>query len=127
MSGRTKSIEQIIGERIRARRTQMGLVQEQLAAALGISYQQIQKYESGASRITASRLLALAERLEVPVTYFFAGLPGAAAPEDDGEEVLALGRSRPVVELTRSFHQIRDDGVRLAITGLVRTVAERQV
>lgn len=126
MSGRAKSIEQIIGERIRARRTQMGLVQEQLAAALGISYQQIQKYESGASRITASRLLALAERLEVPVTYFFAGLPGAAAPEDDGEEGLALGRSRPVVELTRSFHQLRDDGVRLAITGLVRTVAERQ-
>jgi transcriptional regulator with XRE-family HTH domain len=126
MSSRAKSIEQTIGERIRARRTQMGLVQEQLAAALGISYQQIQKYESGASRITASRLLTLAERLEVPVTYFFAGLPGAMPAEDKGEESLALGRSRPVVELTRGFHQIRDDGVRLAITGLVRTIAERQ-
>ena len=126
MNGRVKTVEQIIGDRIRARRTQMGLVQEQLAVSLGISYQQIQKYENGANRITVGRLLELAERLEVPVTYFFAGLPGAVPAGNEAEAQAINGRHRPQIELARGFNKIREDGVRLAITGLVRIVAERQ-
>jgi transcriptional regulator with XRE-family HTH domain len=121
-----KSIEQIIGERIRARRAELGLRQEQLAAALGLSYQQIQKYENGSNRITVSRLLALAERLEVPVTYFFAGLPGATPPAA-GEAAPPLpARSPAQIELERGFSSLRDERVKQAMAGLVRTVAERE-
>jgi transcriptional regulator with XRE-family HTH domain len=126
MSARSKTVEQLIGERIRARRVELGLIQEQLATALGISYQQIQKYENGSNRITVGRLLALAERLEVPITHFFAGLPGAL-PAGEAEEVRPeAARPRSSIGLARGFARIRDDGVRLALTGLVRAVAERQ-
>lgn len=126
MSGRVRTIEQTIGDRIRARRTQMGLVQEQLAASLGISYQQIQKYENGANRITVGRLLELAQRLEVPVTYFLAGLPGSVPAGTESEAEAMQGRHRPQIELARGFNKILDDNVRAAVAGLVRTVAERQ-
>jgi transcriptional regulator with XRE-family HTH domain len=126
VSARSKTIEQEIGERIRTRRVELGLIQEQLAKALGISYQQIQKYENGSNRITAGRLLALAERLEVPITHFFAGLPGALPAEGAGEVRPEALRPRASIGLARGFARIRDDGVRLALTGLVRAVAERQ-
>lgn len=126
MSGRVKTVEQIIGDRIRARRTQMGLVQEQLAASLGLSYQQIQKYENGSNRITVGRLLELAERLQVPVTYFVEGLRGAVPAGDETEAALIGSRHRPQIELARGFNKIKDGHVRSAIAGLVRTVAERQ-
>jgi transcriptional regulator with XRE-family HTH domain len=126
MSARGKTIEQVIGERIRARRVELGLIQEQLATAVGISYQQIQKYENGSNRITVGRLLALAERLEVPITHFFAGLPGALPAGAAEEPPPEAPRSRSSIGLARGFARIRDDGVRLALTGLVRAVAERQ-
>ncbi|MCS6780987.1 MAG: helix-turn-helix domain-containing protein, partial [Geminicoccaceae bacterium] len=64
------SLDRRIGERIRLRRTELGLTQEQLASALGISYQQVQKYENGVNRISASRLAEIAQRLEVPIGWF---------------------------------------------------------
>ena len=73
------TVEQIIGERLRLRRTAFGLTQEQLGQTVGLSYQQIQKYENGSNQITVTRLLQLADRLAVPVAYFLAGLPGAEA------------------------------------------------
>jgi transcriptional regulator with XRE-family HTH domain len=118
-----KTIEQIIGERIRARRGELGLTQEALGATLGLSYQQVQKYEGGTSRITVDRLLALAERLEVPATHFFAGLPGAVPGEP---EPPPPPRSPVLLELARGFAQLHDDRVKQAVANLVRTVAERQ-
>jgi transcriptional regulator with XRE-family HTH domain len=127
MEGRRRTIEGIIGERIRARRTALGLVQEQVAAALGLSYQQLQKYENGSNRITVDRLLALAHRLEVPITYFFAGLPGATAAPDDGRGEADIPRpTRAGQEAVRGLDRIRDEGVRGALASLVRTVVERQ-
>jgi transcriptional regulator with XRE-family HTH domain len=108
MSMGRQSVEQIIGQRIRARRTELGLIQEELGAAVGLSYQQIQKYENGTNRITVARLLALAERLEVPVAYFLAGLDA------------------PIAEAMDARGAIRDDRVRLAVASLVRAVAERE-
>ena len=122
-SGRT--IEQLIGERIRARRTELGLVQEQLASALGLSYQQIQKYENGSNRITVDRLWRLARRLEVPITYFFAGLPGAV-PNEPAEDTPVPGPARAAQEVARGFGRIRDETVRSAVAALIRTVAERE-
>jgi transcriptional regulator with XRE-family HTH domain len=127
MDSRRRTIEQLIGDRIRARRIELGLVQEQLAAALGLSYQQVQKYENGSNRITVDRLLALAQRLEVPVTYFFAGLPGATPKGGGPGEPPSPSRARTGREVAQGFGRIRDEGVRGALAGLVRTCAERQV
>jgi transcriptional regulator with XRE-family HTH domain len=70
-----------LGRRLRRRRRLLGLTQQQLAGSCGVRFQQIQKYECGANRISASRLWQLSEALQVPVGYFFDGLPSdAAAP-----------------------------------------------
>lgn len=121
MPDRTQ-IDEHIGERIRLRRTELGLTQERLAASLAVSYQQIQKYESGANRIAADSLWRLALRLEVPISYFFDGLDG----DQDAGLTRALG-SRGGLDLLRGYAAIRDGGVKQALTGLVRAVAERTV
>ena len=72
-----------LGRRLRRRRRLLGLTQEQLALQVGIRFQQIQKYECGANRISAARLWQLAEALETPVAYFYDGLAEAAAREED--------------------------------------------
>jgi transcriptional regulator with XRE-family HTH domain len=111
MEKQGRSIEQQIGARIRARRMELGLIQEQLATALGISYQQIQKYENGSNRITVDRLLLLARRLEVPVAYFFASLP-------DGGRKGAGSEPR--------YAGVRDARTRAALTALARSISERE-
>jgi transcriptional regulator with XRE-family HTH domain len=124
MGTRTRRIDQYVGERIRLRRAERGLTQEQLAAALDVSYQQIQKYETGANRISAGRLYEIARKLGVDIGYFFAGLD-----TDQGPLALPLehgGRQRSAIELVRKFAQIRDPEVRAAIAGLVKTVVERE-
>jgi transcriptional regulator with XRE-family HTH domain len=117
-------IDRRIGERIRQRRTEVGLTQEQLALALGCSYQQIQKFENGANRIAAAQLWALAARLEVPVGWFFdedAGTAPAAASLDEHG-----GRQRAAIDVARGFARIDSHEVKLALAGLVRAVVERQ-
>jgi transcriptional regulator with XRE-family HTH domain len=120
--GRTKRIDAHVGERIRLRRTEFGLTQEQLAEALNVSYQQIQKYETGANRVSAGRMLEIARKLGVDVGYFFEGLSeddDLATPLEHG------GRQRSTIELVRKFDQIKDPEVRAAIAGLVKTIVDR--
>lgn len=121
---RERTLDRAIGERIRARRTELGLRQDQLAEALGVSYQQIQKFEGGASRIAAVQLLALARRLEAPIAYFMpegGGTdPAERPPAEQGP------RQRVALDLARSFGGIRDDEVRAALAALARAVAERE-
>jgi transcriptional regulator with XRE-family HTH domain len=122
MGNRTRPIDQHGGERIRLRRTERGLTQEQLAEALDVSYQQVQKYETGANRISAGRIFQIARKLGVEVGYFFDGLgegEDAAPPLEHG------GRQRSAIELVRKFAQIEDPEVRAAIAGLVKTIVER--
>jgi transcriptional regulator with XRE-family HTH domain len=76
------AIDLHVGKRLRRRRRLLGLTQQQLAESIGIRFQQIQKYECGANRVTASRLYELAVALNVPVNYFFEGLQTAATPAD---------------------------------------------
>lgn len=75
-----------VGRRLRRRRRLLGLTQSQLAESVGIRFQQIQKYEVGANRITASRLYELAMALRVPIGYFYQGLPGIPAEKDAPRE-----------------------------------------
>lgn len=117
-----KSIDAIIGSRLRTRRTQLGLSQEQLASAIGVSYQQIQRYENGVGRMTVSRLLELARKLEMPVGQLLDGLGDVEAAPEASVPRLSKGQ----LELAHGFGELRDEGVRAALAGLVRTVVERQ-
>ena len=100
------TIDVHLGKRLRRRRRLLGLTQQQLAGACGVRFQQIQKYECGANRISAARLWQLAEALEVPVGYFYDGLSALAAEDhanEDGGEVLAR---KETLDLIRAYYQL---------------------
>lgn len=126
-------IDLAIGSRLRLRRLAMGFSQETLARALGITFQQIQKYERGTNRIFASRLFHLAQVLRVPVSYFFQGLTSEGTQAADGSKSAVpaeenvqelLGRS-DTLKLIQAFNRISDPIVRRQIYALVRSVGER--
>ena len=107
-------VDRQVGERMRRRRILLGLTQDQVADALGISYQQIQKYETGANRISAGRLAQIAEVLEVLPGWFFGA---AEAGDEPGSS------SRTVIELVRNFSRIEDDRVRSHLMALMRALS----
>jgi len=116
--------DQHVGARLRYRRSMLGLTQEQLAEGLDISYQQIQKYETGANRISAGRLYQMARALSVEVGYFFEGLDDA----DVGVEVADTGvDSRMALELVKTFGDISDQGVRSAVLELMRSLTDSAI
>ncbi|MDD9922210.1 MAG: helix-turn-helix transcriptional regulator [Boseongicola sp.] len=96
-----------VGKRIRHRRWMVGMTQQQLAESVGIKFQQIQKYETGANRVSASRLWDIAETLAAPVSFFFEGLaePTNTSPELDSVpgDILA---DKEALELVRSYYSI---------------------
>lgn len=119
MSDIAKRIDQLVGQRIRLRRNMLGLTQEELADALGISYQQVQKYETAANRVSAGRLFEIAAKMDTPVAYFFEGIDKIAAGEAP-----APG-SRMTIDLVRNFTLIENGPVRSALLGLIRDLARQ--
>jgi transcriptional regulator with XRE-family HTH domain len=109
-----------VGRRVRMFRLQRGLSQEKLGDALGLTFQQVQKYEKGTNRIGAGRIQRIAEILNVPVTNFFAQQKrGAAAPN----EAFELQDSAGSLRLLRAYSRIRDPQVQQAVTHLVEKIA----
>lgn len=120
-------VDQHVGDSIRKRRIMLGLTQEQLADSLEISYQQIQKYETGTNRISAGRLFQIAECLQTEVGYFFSGLSfNAQGPMEEGDDLDLGSSSRNVIELVRNYQSIEDLTVRNSVGQLVRTLGSRQ-
>lgn len=115
-------VDRLVGDRIRRRRILMGLTQDQLGESLGISYQQIQKYETGANRVSAGRLYLIATRLEVSPGWFFDPVKSDAS-SDDFEE---LGSSRLLMEFVRSFARINDERLKTVLVSLVRAMADEE-
>ena len=114
----SRRVDDHVGARIRLRRTLLGMTQEQLSAVLSISYQQIQKYETGTNRVSAGRLFEIAQRLDVEISYFFEGLDPAIAPK-----VLPHGgRNRVAIDLVRNFLEIGNEEQRTALANLVKTL-----
>ena len=118
-----------VGGRIRLRRNMLGMSQEKLGDNLGITFQQIQKYEKGTNRVGASRLQAIASILETPVAYFFEDAPGGPPAEGFAEEnqtayVVDFLSSTEGLTLNRAFARIGDPKVRRRIIDLVRTLAD---
>ena len=118
-----------VGGRIRLRRNMLGMSQEKLGEHLGITFQQIQKYEKGTNRVGASRLQAIASILEVPVSFFFEDAPGSSAQEGLAEAsqttyVVDFLSSTEGLQLNRSFVRIGDPKVRRKIIDLVKALAD---
>lgn len=132
--GVSDPIDVHVGSRVRLRRTLLGLSQERLGEAVGLTFQQIQKYERGANRIGASRMYDLAHVLDVPVSFFFDDMPDDvkqrdAAPvnvavddEATGAEPNPLNR-RETLELVRAYYRISSARVRKRMFELVKAVA----
>jgi len=119
-----------VGSRIRLRRNMLGLSQEKLGESLGITFQQIQKYEKGTNRVGASRLQAISSILNVPVSFFFEDAPGSAsntqagfAEDNEATYVVDFLSSNEGVQLTRAFTKIADPKVRRKIIDLVKSLA----
>lgn len=123
-----------VGGRVRLRRTLLGLTQGELGARLGLTFQQVQKYEGGANRISASRIFDMARVLQVPVSFFFDDMsdelkrraPGGGADHDAhpmGADVNVMGR-RETLELVRAYYQITDTGVRRKVYELTKMIGK---
>jgi transcriptional regulator with XRE-family HTH domain len=116
-----------VGRRIKLRRTMLGMSQGKLGDALGITFQQVQKYEKGGNRVGASRLQNIASILNVPVSYFFEGAPGDSntnEPDTVGTaSVIDFLSSPEALKLNRAFVKIEDPKVRRKIIDLVKSLA----
>ena len=120
-----------VGSRLRLRRTLLGLSQGKLGEAVGLTFQQIQKYERGANRVGASRLYALSRVLDVPVAFFFEempaeisgkGVPGLAEGPQVGFSADPLAK-RETLELVRAYYRIKDPNVRKRLFNLAKSLA----
>ncbi len=126
-----QAVDAFIGARVRLRRLLMNMSQEELSGKLAVTFQQVQKYEKGINRISASRLLELSDALEVPVQFFFEGLDNYAEPaEPNGmaEETVAnpyleFVSSSSGVELNQAFLQIEDVKMRRQLLAMVSNIA----
>jgi transcriptional regulator with XRE-family HTH domain len=120
-----------VGARVRLRRTALGMSQEKLGDAIGLTFQQVQKYERGTNRIGASRLYELSRVLEVPVAFFFeeldpaalAGTHAAGLSEPAAPSFAAAGGNRDVLELARTFQRISDAALRRRLFDLIKAIA----
>jgi transcriptional regulator with XRE-family HTH domain len=120
-----------VGSRVRLRRMLLGMSQERLGESMGLTFQQVQKYEKGVNRIGASRLFQISKILDVPVQFFFEEAPyagdGSRAPglaESDSEAfILEFLNSREGLELNRAFVKIGDAKVRKSVVDLVRALS----
>lgn len=127
-----------VGKRLRLRRTILGMSQEALGSAIGITFQQVQKYERGSNRMGSSRLYEFAKLLGVPVGYFFEEYSGDEYAQPDG---LATGMAEPdmpafdheqltsreTMEMMRAYYKIPSTKVRKSIFDLMKTLAENGI
>lgn len=122
-------IDKHVGSRVRMRRMMLSMSQEKLGDALGLTFQQVQKYEKGTNRIGASRLQQISHILQVPVEFFFEGaphVPGTARAEGDAPSpayVADFLSSTDGLALTKSFMRISDAKLRRRIVDLVEQIA----
>ena len=138
--GGHRPVDVHVGQRVRQRRTLLGLSQEKLGEAVGLTFQQIQKYERGANRIGASRLYEFSQILDIPVAYFFEDMSAETAQSKDSHAKKGKGMSdqaqatfegvdadplvkRETLELVRAYYRITDPKVRKRMFELVKAVA----
>lgn len=123
-------IDRHVGSRVRMRRMLAGISQEKLGEGLGLTFQQIQKYEKGSNRISASRLQQISKILDVPVSFFFDGAPASDMPSGAFSESASTAyvsdflATSEGVQLTKAFTRIKSAKLRRRIVELVEAMAE---
>jgi transcriptional regulator with XRE-family HTH domain len=139
--GRSSPVDVHVGSRIRLRRTLLGMSQERLGEALGLTFQQVQKYERGANRVSASRLFDLSRVLDVPISFFYDDMPqeiggtgpgpGGRAPSGFADAQDAFGQDealhrRETLELVRAYYRIADPALRRRVFDLIKTMGPHE-
>jgi len=133
-------IDKHVGQKLRSRRTLMSLSQEKLAESIGVTFQQVQKYERGTNRVSASRLYSFSKILDVSIDYFYSGLEDVKKPtkgmsdnEQDGFDVSQIkGKQIPedimnrkeTIDLTKAYYSVQDEQKRKEILKLVKSMAK---
>ncbi|MCD2173645.1 helix-turn-helix domain-containing protein [Rhizobium sp. C4] len=126
MQKKSTPIDQHVGSRIRLRRMTVGMSQEKLGDCLGVTFQQVQKYEKGVNRVGASRLQRISEVLNAPISFFFEEAPATFDHQLEVRERDSLSKvlaSKEFLSLTNSFSAIRDPKIRQKIIDLVDALA----
>jgi transcriptional regulator with XRE-family HTH domain len=125
-------VDKYVGSRVRMRRIMLGMSQEKLGEALGLTFQQVQKYEKGTNRVGASRIQQISEILQVPVSFLFEGGPSGMASVDNATEATSptflsdfLATSEGLT-LTRAFTRISDAKLRRSIVDMIEQIAARE-
>jgi transcriptional regulator with XRE-family HTH domain len=112
------SVDRLVGARLKERRTMLGLSQDDLAQRIGITYQQLHKYENAVNRISASRLFLCAQELNAPIDYFFDDLGSPQSAED------RRPRHRRSLSFSRAFNEISEAHLQRALVELAKVLAE---
>ena len=138
---RPSPIDVHVGTRIRLRRTLLGMSQERLGEALGLTFQQVQKYERGVNRVVASRLFDLSRVLDVPISFFFDDMPESLAAafggQSSGRRVAGFADTqdgfaddtlnrRETLELVRAYYRITDPAVRKRVFDLIKSMGPQE-
>ena len=113
-----------VGNRVRLRRMLVGMSQEKLGEMLGLTFQQVQKYEKGVNRIGAGRLYEVARILNVPVAFFYEGSESASASGSEAAPLLEFVSSGEGLQLTLAFMKIKDGKLRKRVLDLVSSLSE---
>ena len=117
------TVDTHVGQRIRDKRNERGMSQTEVANALGVTFQQVQKYERGTNRVGASRLFDLSRILSVPVQYFFEGLKNQPTPiEKEDDNVIHLMKP-DTVELVEAYYKVENPQVRRQILSTIRSIS----
>ncbi|WP_025897519.1 helix-turn-helix domain-containing protein [Sneathiella glossodoripedis] len=122
-----------VGSRLRERRNFLRISQEKLGKDLGLTFQQIQKYEKGANRVGASRLYEISRLLKVPTAYFFEDMPESiqhsnGAVAENGESFVAHPfDKRETQQLTRAYYSISDEDTRRRVLELIKAISDQQL
>ena len=132
--GTPSEVDVHVGQRLRVRRALLGLSQEKLADALGLTFQQIQKYERGTNRVSAGRLYDLSKILDVPISYFFEqfgksqdthALSGMADNEQQAFGGEDLMNNKETLDLIRTYYSVQDPKARKDILKFIKSMAEK--
>jgi transcriptional regulator with XRE-family HTH domain len=120
-------IDKHVGSRVRMRRMMLGMSQEKLGEALGLTFQQVQKYEKGTNRVGASRIQQISDILQVPVSFLFEGSPTGTSKAENLSEAYVFDflASSQGLALTRAFTRITDAKLRRRIVDMVEQIASR--
>ena len=126
MTKKANPIDAQVGNRVRIRRMLIGMSQEKLGDLLGLTFQQVQKYEKGVNRIGAGRLFEIARILGVPIDFFYDGIGEPAKSSEETPPVMEFVSSGEGLQLSLAFMKIKDPKVRKRVLDLVKSLSEEE-